>query len=249
MINDGINDVPDKTIAIFKNPNNDGNTIPNDRLLNILKKPSKKRDWFDSHFYRCLPLTIGNQYGFVISLDFDFSFQWNGGHKEEDIFFTFGEGVHTGYPRIDSHFGHGILTINTPFFLRTPPGINLMTINPPNYVIPNITVMTGVIETDNLRRSFTFNLKIQIPNIQVTVPAGTPLAAFIPVPRYFCDEFSLEFAENIFTKEIIDEELQAEVDTAKYRTEVESKLKNRVGRHYFLGTDVYGNKFKDHQNP
>ena len=97
------------------------------------------------------------------------------------------------HPRIDSHFGEGIITIGTPFILRTPPGINIMTINPPNYIIPNITVMTGVIETDNLRRNFTFNLKIQMPNIRVTVPAGTPLAGFIPIPRYFADNFELKY--------------------------------------------------------
>jgi hypothetical protein len=124
-----------------------------------------------------------------------------------------------------------------------------MTINPPNFILPNITVMTGVVETDNLRRSFTFNLKIQIPNIRVFIPAGHPLAAFIPIPRYYCDSFNLDFAENIFNKKIIDEEIQASADASKYRNEVESNLKHGVGRHYMQGKDVYGNLFKDHQKP
>lgn len=122
-----------------------------------------------------------------------------------------------------------------------------MTMNPPNYIVPNITVMTGVVETDNLRRNFTFNLKIQIPNIKVFVPAGTPLAAFIPIPRHYVDSFKLEYAENIFSEEIIDEELQALIDAAVYRNEVEPMFKNKVGRSYLVGEDVYGNKFPDHQ--
>ena len=252
MINDGINDVPDKTIAIFTNPSTYDPTLTQKRILDMVKRPDKKRDWFDPHFYRCLPLTIGNQYGFTVSLEFDVTFEWNGGDSADSIFFKFDENkgdLNKLYPRIETHFGHGIITINTPYSFRTPPGVNLITMNPPNYVIPNVTVMTGVIETDNLRRSFTFNLKIQIPNIRTTIPAGYPLAAFMPIPRYYSDKFNLNFAENLFNKDIVDEELKAESDAGDYRQNIEPTLKNSVGKHYMQGKDVYGNVFKDHQKP
>ncbi len=252
MINDGINDVPDKTIAIFTRPKIYDKELTQERILNMVKKPDKKRDWFTAHFYKCLPLTIGNQYGFTISLEYDIGFEWNGGDSTDSIKFFFNEKeqkFNKEYPKISSHFGHGIITVDTPYFFRTPPGVNLMTINPPNYIIPNVTVMTGVVETDNLRRSFTFNLKIQIPNIRVNIVAGYPLGAFIPIPRYYSDKFNLDFAENLFDKEIVDEEIRADKDTGKYRDEVEPNLKNRVGKHYMQGKDVYGNIFKDHQKP
>jgi hypothetical protein len=254
MINDGINDVPDKTIAIFTSPAVYNKELTEERILGMVKKPDKKRDWFTPHFYRCLPLTIGNQYGFTISSEFDIGFEWNGGNNVEDVVLYLDESIvnsvdNEKYPNISSHFGSGIITINTPYFFRTPKGVNLMTINPPNTVIPNITVMTGVVEADNLRRNFTFNLKIQIPNIKTFIPAGYPLAAFIPIPRYYCDEFNLEFAENIFSKEIIDEEIKAGDDASKHRNEIEPTLKNGVGKHYMQGKDVYGNKFLDHQRP
>lgn len=253
MINQGHN-VPDKTIAIFTSPAIEDNNLTQERILNMVKKSDKKRDWFTPHFYRCLPLTIGNQYGFTVSSEFDIEFEWNGGNSPEDIdLYVDTKAVdiaeNVKYPNISSHFGSGIITVNTPYFLRTPKGVNLMTINPPNTVIPNITVMTGVVEADNLRRNFTFNLKIQMPNIKVFIPAGFPLAAFIPVPRYYCDEFNLEFAENIFSKEIVDEEIKANGDASKYRNEVEPTLKNGVSKHYMQGKDVYGNKFPDHQRP
>lgn len=250
MINDGINDVPDKTIAIFSNPKSSSGELTQDRILAMVKKPDKKRDWFSPHFYRCLPLTIGNQYGFTVSSEFDIAFEWNGGDRAEDTVLYLDEKVDNSYyPNIMSHFGHGVISINTPYFFRTPPQVNLMTINPPNYVIPNVTVMTGVVETDNLRRNFSFNLKIQMPNIRTFVPAGYPLAAFIPIPRYYSDEFSLDFAENIFSKEVIGEELKADTDAGDYREKVEPTLKNSVGKHYMQGKDIYGNKFKDHQKP
>jgi hypothetical protein len=250
MINNGINDVPDKTIAIFTSPSTYDQELTQERILGMVKKPDKKRDWFSPHFYRCLPLTIGNQYGFTVSSEFDIGFEWNGGNKIEDTEIYVNNKVsNLNYPQISSHFGHGVVTVNPPYFFRTPPGVNLMTINPPNYIIPNVTVMTGVVETDNLRRNFTFNLKIQIPNIKTTIPAGFPLAAFMPIPRYYCDEFNLRFAENLFSKEIVDKEVKADRDANKYREEVEPNLKNGVGKAYMQGKDVYGNIFKDHQKP
>jgi hypothetical protein len=253
MINDGINDVPDKTIAIFENPLENSWQFNNEKKpFNIIEKSLKKREWFTPHFYRCLPLTIANQYGFIIRSGFEFAFEWNGENLQDSITFFFPnkrEELDNKYPRIDSHFGHGIITVSLPFSLRTPPGVNLMTINPPNYIIPNITVMSGVIETDNLRQNFTFNLKIQIPNIRVIIPIGTPLAAFIPIPRYYADKFELKNAKDIFDQTTVDEEIQAGIDTGQYRDKIEPTLKNGVGRNYMLGKDVYGNAFKDHQKP
>jgi hypothetical protein len=249
MINDGVNNVPDKTIAIFYNAlDNDVNLAAKE----IVKKSTKKRDWFTPHFYRCLPLTIGNQYGFTISSGFDFAVEWDGGNHVDSIkFFTDidAEKLERLYPRVESHFGHGILTINPPFTLRTPPGVNLMTINPPNHILPNITVMTGVVETDNLRRNFTFNLKIQMPGVRTFFPAGTPLAGFIPIPRYYADSFEIKDAEDIFDEETYVGEMQAILDVSTYREEVEKDYKHSVGKLYFKGIDVYGNKFPDHQGP
>lgn len=251
MINNKKNNVPEKTIAIFMD-RTDFADFTKERVSNVLSKPDKKRSWFTPHFYRCLPLTIGNQYGFIVTTEFNFSFEWNGGSSDKDTYFNFDlpqEDVDKLSPSISSHFGHGIITVNLPFTLRTPPGVNIMTINPPNYVIPNITPMTGVVETDNLRRDFTFNLKIQIPNIRVEVPKGAAIAAFIPIPRYYSDQFNLKFAEDIFTEEQIEEEKQARFDFLKHRKEIEPSLPNKVGRFYLKGEDVYGNKFLDHQNP
>jgi len=253
MINDGINNVPDKTIAVFTDPFNTSWQHDNKkRLFDMVDKPPKKRDWFTPHFYRCLPLTIGNQYGFIIKSEFDFSFIWDGGDSKDSIKLFLNESIEEvdkKHPRIETRFGSGILTINPPFTLRTPPGVNLMTINPPNYIIPNVTVMTGVIETDNIRRNFTFNLKIQIPNIQVNVPAGAPIAGFIPIPRYYADSFKLDYAEDIFDDSIIDEETEALTNENLQRKEIDPSLPNGVDKFYFKGQDVYGNKFPDHQKP
>lgn len=248
MINDGVNDVPVNTIAVFTDTSQG---FSNERVAGILSSSPKTREWFTPHFYRCLPLVIGNRYGFVVSAEYDFYVHWDGSNEPAGVTLrapeyeqdTIGE----KFPTLYAHFGEGIFTVTPPFVLRTPPGVNLMTINPPNFFHPNFTVMTGVVETDNLRRNFTFNIKLQMPGIETFVPKGTPLAAFIPVPRYYVDGFSISLAEDVFPKEIVAEEMQAMKDAYEYRLDVEPDLKNHIGRHYFRGEDVYGNKFKDHQ--
>jgi hypothetical protein len=124
-----------------------------------------------------------------------------------------------------------------------------MTINPPNIIIPNITVMSGVIETDNLRWLFTFNLKIQTPGVEVKFLKNTPLSSFIPIPRYYADSFNLVDFENIASEDEYTEELQASLDFAYKRNEIDEYVPNKTGRDYYLGRDVYGNIFSDHQMP
>jgi hypothetical protein len=249
MINDGINNVPDKTITIFPQ-----NGWSYDNLENTIKKPNKKRDWFAPFFYNCLPLAIGNQYGFVISPNFDFNVMWNGGLNPEDVSITM---IHEKPLSLEEHsllpqghFGHGILTIVIPFIMRTPPGINLMTINPPNYIINNATVLTGVVEADNLRMAFTVNLKIHEPNRITSFKAGEPLAAIMPIPRYFGDKFELVNCSDIFSKEIVDEEnnISKKHEILRFQNIEKSKNNNlQYDKLYFKGKDIDGNEFLDHQ--
>jgi len=248
--------VPEKTIAFFPIIPNDG-LMPFDMDISSFLKPlntSHKRDWFTPHFYHCLPLSIGNMQGFVFSVPYSFDVFWNGGqsvddltielHENEDLFKI----LNTNHVSLSSEFGSGILTIHFPVQLRTPPGINLMTIAPPNFPVPGMSPMTGVVESDNLRFTFTLNLKIDIPNTVVRVIKDAPLVGLLPIPRYFCDSFELKNANEIFDKNIIEEEMQIAHKHSKKR---EHDNNNKLGsdRLYYRGLDYYENKFKDHQLP
>jgi hypothetical protein len=249
MINDGINNVPEKTIALFD--------FANGQSSKLIKKPSRKRDWFTPHFYNCHPLAIGNQYGFEIVSAFNFNILWNGGddrsdinispiltEEDENIFFT---------QRAVSNFGHGIVTIFTNAVFRTPPGINLIATGPINTILENITPLTGVIESDNIRTSFTINLKVNQPNMLIHIAKGTPLATLIPIPRYFGDKFEIKDSLDIFDKKIFEEELEIYEKQAIRRLNDNIKIENnekvKPDRDYFSGKDYYQNKFLDHQKP
>jgi hypothetical protein len=209
---------------------------------------NKKRNWFIQHAYFCLPLVIGNQYGFAIKSLKTFSVIWNGGNSPSDTTVEIlDNGDNPDYQSISSHFGMGTVTIQNRFTFRTPFGVNLMTINPPNHWIDGIQHMTGVVETDNLRRDFTFNLKVTCKNTKITIQKGEYIGCVLPIPRYFADGFELEDAYSIYTKEQIEEEQLAMKDFGHERSVVDRNKKNANGRRYHNGEDVYGNKFVDHQ--
>lgn len=236
--------VPDNTIAYFLDP-----FIPSDTdISEFITRPDKKREWFDDNFYRCLPLSIANSYGFIIRSPYNFSVVWNGGNHPQDTRLFFDpNNKYNNLIGIDSHFGFGIVTISLGVSLRTPDGVNLMTMAPPNYLLPNITPMVGVIESDNLRFKFTFNLKINKPNIRIDIPYKYPIAAFIPIPRYYQDNFYMKNADDIFEEDIVLDELNAIQDMGLFRLQIDPTLKNGSNRLYLSGKDVYGNEFKDHQ--
>lgn len=248
--------VPDKTIAaiplVFLNNDPDLHEIDLFKYLRPLNM-THKRDWFAHQFYRCLPLSIGNMQGFSISLPFSVDIFWNGGNSKQDINISKHqdrdvEDVFANSFDITSHFGYGIVTINTPVLFKTPPGVNLMTIAAPNFPLPGLSPMTGVIETDNLQFTFTFNLKIDFPNMPITIKKDYPVSAVIPIPRYFCDSFELVNAYSIFDKNIIRKELDIYQEYSKKREAVLSN-KEATDLLYLKGLDINNNKFIDHQLP
>ena len=207
-----------------------------------------KRDWFSKHAYLCLPLVIGNQYGFALKSLFHATFLWNGGSEPADTTIT----VHNteeadafgGLQLLASQFGLGIVTVQTAFALRTPPEVNLMTLQPPNMFIDGLQNLTGVVEADNLRRDFTFNLKITRPDHPIEIKVGDLLAAVMPIPRGFVERFEMIDAYEAVSPDTVALEQQTARDFGREREEVDAKNKRGVGRRYFKGEDVYGQRFE-----
>ena len=222
------------------------------RYLELLEPMSgwKNRDWFHKSFYSCLPVIIGNQYGFVIKAERDFTIIWNG---EEDRIGTtinleeFDKDL-VPLQEVKAHFGWGVVTIEMKWNLRAAPNTNLMSVQVPNYFKRGVHYMTGVIEIDNLERNFIFNLKITEPNHLIKFKKGEPLAAFILVPRGYVDEFEIVFADELFTEEQIklEEELGNLWDSEMNESKDEDGNTNGRGR-YFRGKLVKGGNYFNHQ--
>jgi hypothetical protein len=241
-INDKGYEVPENTILIVPH------TLDHDGFYKEILKPLKgkpKRDWFNAHFYYCLPLTIGNQYGFVIESLRDFEIIWNGTEANPEI--TFLNEDNAEKQIIKNGFGSGIITIQNGFALKTPIGINLMTIQPPNMFIPGCVAMTGVIETDQIKRDFTFNIKVTVPNLKITVKKGDALGAFIPIPRYFVDNFDTKLVSDVFSKELHVNELEEVKILSNERNTIDKYKPHQSGRKYFKGINSDNTSYPDHQ--
>lgn len=223
-----------------------------DRVFESLKgKP--RRDWFVTHAYHCLPLVIGNQYGFVVKSLYDFEVNWNGGDKMNDVqvnMITPEEEYKSTYnlQSINPHFGMGTFTVQMPYQLRTPEGVNLMTMNPPNAFKDGIYHMTGVVETDNLRRDFTYNLRITRENYTIRFNKGDYIGCIIPYPRHFIDKYEILESTKVISQEECETERECAREFGRERSQIDIKKRNNNGKRYWHGEDVYGNKFKDHQN-
>jgi hypothetical protein len=249
--------VPEKTIAAIPIAPADGyKQITFEEICHFIKplNDSIKRDWFSADFYKCLPLSIGNMQGFSISIPFDFDVFWNGGDVPSDVAITFYDDKkhfnHISHLSIGSHFGFGIVTIHLPIMLKTPDMVNLMTIAPPNFPTPGFSVLTGVIESDNLRYTPTFNFKMDVKNETVRINKGTPIIGILPIPRYFCDQFEIVESSTVFDEGTIKEEQQVAEENFLVDFHLRNKnIKKWWDACYFDGTDIRGNKFKNHQLP
>lgn len=244
-INDPGYEVPENKILIV--PTGSQQQTYHEEIIERLAG-NPKRDWFSSHFYYCLPLLIGNQYGFIVKSVRDLEIMWDGtSDVSGDLNINFLNNDNAEKQSFTDGFGTGILTVQNRFALKTPPGINLLTIQPPNMFIHNMVAMTGVVETDQIRRDFTFNLKVTKPNEVIRIKKGDPLGAFLPIPRYFVDDFTVEEASNYFDKEIIANEYQDLLELSRQRSEDDKSKSHASGRKYFNGEHAFGQKYQDHQ--
>ena len=84
-----------------------------------------QRTWMNNtpqrYAYRCLPLTIVNQTGWWIKNPVGFTAIWRGGTYPGSIEFQFDTSPELWSQWINSQFGEGIITWNTPFLFRTKP--------------------------------------------------------------------------------------------------------------------------------
>jgi hypothetical protein len=244
-LNDPGYEVPDNKILVVPS------SLNNDGWYEEIIRPLKgdvHREWFNSHFYYCLPINIGSQHGFVINSVRDFEVTWDGSFDNpNDLQINFLNEDNSQKQFIKGGFSNGVLTIQNYFSLKTPPGVNLMTIQPPNMFLPGCVALTGVVEADQIRRDFTFNLKITIPNYKITVKKGDALGAFIPIPRYYVDKFEVDLVTNVFDKSFHEMEIKDTIEFGRQRNNEDKEKPHKSGRRYFNGIHAFGEPYQDHQ--
>lgn len=209
----------------------------------LIEKLGPKRNWFSQNAYRCLPLTIANQHGYIIRSPYDFWVEWDGGPGVENVKFAVNPEhmPHDNFQhmKIASSFGLGIFTFYPAFLVKTPKHVSTWVKQPPNCPKAGISWMEAVVETDNLDSSFSFNLKLTDPGRRIHFKKGEPIACFMPFPRYFVDDFKVDIHPE---KADADEIRRAQQLFGEIRT-VENET--RKNNHFYIkGKNFNGCPFK-----
>jgi len=153
---------------------------------------SGKRDWMtdtpQGYAYHCTPLTVANTYGWVVLNPRNFTAEWNGDNGFSGVSVKFEE---LGNNYASSHFGSGILTIHPDFIVKTENGVSTFVRGVPNSLQDGMEPLDGIIETDWLPFTFTFNYKFTKPG-SISFKKGDPLFSFFPIERGFIESFNIE---------------------------------------------------------
>lgn len=132
---------------------------------------------------RCLPLMVANQNGWLLSNPAAFTVIWDGSVPR-------GSGLDISWhgsppwPRpVEDSFGNGTLSFKIPYLFRTPPGWNLLTRGPANFVKDGVAPLEGLIESDWAVATFTMNWKLTRVGHPVTFERGEPICMLVPQRR------------------------------------------------------------------
>jgi len=145
-----------------------------DRPTAIIEQLKIKRDWIPSSAYHCTPMALANTFGYGVYFDKDISFIWDGDNDHP------AKGL-LGKEIISEVRGGGTVSFNTNLLFKTDENTSLLTMPVPNQVIEGATVLTNLLSTSFFSSNIPVVWKIHEANKEYYIPAGTYLAALIPI--------------------------------------------------------------------
>jgi LPS sulfotransferase NodH len=152
------------------------------------------RAWMDASprrfAYRCLPMVIANQAGWLVLSPQRIAVTWDGRREAAGLVVDGADGTAEGLAR--SHFGSGILTFHMGYVFRTPPGWNLHVRGPANMPKDGIAPLEGIVETDWSESTFTMNWQVTRPGQTIVFEKDEPIAMVSPVRRGELERFRPE---------------------------------------------------------
>jgi LPS sulfotransferase NodH len=211
------------------------------------------RAWMDAtpkrFAYRCLPMIIANQWGWMIETHHRVEAVWDGSGQASGLVVTSGNGQPS--TAASSHFGCGVLTFHVGFLIRTPPGYNLHVRGPANWPKDGISALEGVIESDWAESTFTMNWKMTRPNHRVVFEAGEPIAMISPVRRGELERFTAETRMLSANPELRTKYAEWSASRSKFnadlRTTDSEARKQGWQKDYVRGRSVSGDQAPEHQ--
>lgn len=142
---------------------------------------SIKRDWMDktweSHAYKCFPVTLTNGLGWGISFPEDISFIWDGISDSNSDHVKIIKGEKYAY----SGRANATISFNTGLMFKTDESTSLLQMPVPNQFIDGIHPFTTVISTSFFKGELPCAWRISKANEEILIKAGTPIISVIPI--------------------------------------------------------------------
>ncbi len=152
------------------------------------------RSWmdetFDKHAYMCFPLTLTNRLGWGISFPEDIVFIWDGIDDTTPDHVK----IIKGEKYASNKRCNATISFETGLIFKTDPETTMLTMPVPNQFIAGTQCFTTLISTSFYMPELPVAWKITEANKEITIPAGTPVAAVLPI--------SLTSLENDYQMEI-----------------------------------------------
>jgi hypothetical protein len=142
------------------------------------------RTWMDEtdfrFAYRCLPLSMANQAGWVVPCPLDLEATWDG----QAIHFRAldPEAGRRWAPWIGERAGLGILAFRLPYRFRTAPGYGLLVRGPTNGGLPGAAALDLFLDTAAAPAHLSADWRLLEAGRPVHFPAGFPLCHLLPYP-------------------------------------------------------------------
>jgi len=131
----------------------------------------------DKHAYMCFPITVTNRLGWGISFPEDISFIWDGIDDTSPSHVTILKGEEYANPLR----GSATVSFRTGLIFETDENTTMLTMPVPNQFIAGTQCFTTLISTSFYKPELPVAWKITEANKEIVIPAGTPIAAVLPI--------------------------------------------------------------------
>lgn len=165
-----------------------------------------RRGWMDEtperHAYMCFPLNLTNRLGWGISFPKDIRFIWDGITDTTPDHIKIIEGEQF----VGTNRGNATLSFYTGLRITTDKNTSLLTMPVPNLFTRGAQCYTTLISTSFYFHSLPVAWRVTEPNVEICIPAGTPVAAILPVSLGNLQEnYELSISEGPASEEYFDE--------------------------------------------
>lgn len=131
----------------------------------------------EKHAYMCFPLNLTNRLGWGVSFPEDIVVIWDGVTDTPADHIK----VLEGRKYVSTNRGNATLSFNTGLIFNTDPETSVMAMPVPNQFIRGAQCYTTIISTSFYLHAFPIAWRITEPNIEIRIPANTPVASVLPI--------------------------------------------------------------------